>query len=316
MLPDRRPAHRSGPAFNDHGRKRNAIATSRNAVAQLVVVGQAIHQRLEPANLGEPLAAHGHHRAQGKINRLEAPGLQHLAPEIRIDGDDLPPHRQRGRVCEAVEAVHQSRLRLLQRGDHLRQAIRRHAHIGVADDHDGVLRLARQLHQLGDLRIGAERWAAHDELRVAAGKLLHELANNLASPVFRLGHAQQNLNRPGVLLGEPASQAVFRGRIAALERFEQGDSRLRVEGCELRVALVERETTRHEPLPKRQGKAQQGQAAENQVQNHRRVIIMVRSPHRKRVASGKKRLDCRRRRDDGCAGISQPTCANGLRVEH
>ena len=74
------------------------------------------------------------------------------------------------------------------------------------------------------------RRAADDELGVAGRELLQELADDPANRVVGCRHAEEDLHRAGVLLREPASQAVLRGRVAPFERLEQGDGGLRVEG--------------------------------------------------------------------------------------
>ena len=52
-----------------------------NAVAELVIVGQTIGQRAEPADFFEQFASGEHDRAESEIERLQAGGLQNLAPE-------------------------------------------------------------------------------------------------------------------------------------------------------------------------------------------------------------------------------------------
>ena len=89
---------------------------------------------------------------------------------------------------------------------------------------------AFEFRQFGDLRIRAGQGRAHDELRVGSRELLQELADDPADRVVGRGHAEEDLHGAGVLLGEPASQAVLGGRVASLERLEQGQGRLRVEG--------------------------------------------------------------------------------------
>ena len=114
--------------------------------------------------------------------------------------------------------------------DEVGEEIRRDTDIGVADDKKVVLRLALQFHQLGNLGIHAGRRAADDELGVAIRELLQELADDAANGVIGRGDAEQDLRGTGILLREPASQAIRRRRVAAFEGFEQGDRRLRVEG--------------------------------------------------------------------------------------
>jgi hypothetical protein len=114
--------------------------------------------------------------------------------------------------------------------DEVGEEIRRNTDIGVADDEEVVVSLALQFYQLGDLRICAERRAAHDEMGIAARELLQELPDDAAHGVVGRGNAKQDLGGTGILLREPASQAILRGRVAAFKRLEQGDWRLEVEG--------------------------------------------------------------------------------------
>src|ERR1035441_7515998 len=199
---------------------------------------------------------------------------------------------------------------LTQRRDDVGEEIGRHEDIGVADDEQVVFRQAFELHEFGYLRIRAGQGSAYDELRVAAGELLHELADDPANRVVGCGHAEEDLRGAAVLLGEPASQAVLGGRIAPFERLEQRQGRLSVEGggrggrgerrltaAATRIggrggrghALVQGEAPGDQPLPERQGEAQQGEGAENQVQDHCwfrlvvvRAIVIELAPGRKR----------------------------------
>ena len=90
--------------------------------------------------------------------------------------------------------------------------------------------MALKFHQLGDLCIRTNRRAADDELGVAARELLQELADDAAYGVVGCGYAEQDLVGAGILLRDPTSKAILCGRVATLQRLEQGDRRLRVEG--------------------------------------------------------------------------------------
>src|ERR1019366_6830839 len=114
-------------------------------------------------------------------------------------------------------------------GDYISQEIGGHEDIGVANDEQVVLGQAFQFQQLGDLRIRAGRRGSHDELRVPARELLHEFAHDPANRVVGCGYAEEDLRGTGVLLHEPASQAVFGGRIAPFEGLEYRQGRLSVE---------------------------------------------------------------------------------------
>jgi hypothetical protein len=74
------------------------MAAARNAVAQLVIIGQAVHQGSEAADLRELLAAGSHDRAEGEVEGLEAARLQDLTPEVGIDRVGFPLHRQGGGI--------------------------------------------------------------------------------------------------------------------------------------------------------------------------------------------------------------------------
>src|SRR5207245_3409326 len=80
MFPHGDPTHRRRPALDDHGRNRDAIAVSRNAIAQLVIIGEAIHQGFESADFIEWFARHGHYCAQSEVERPKTFCLKNLAP--------------------------------------------------------------------------------------------------------------------------------------------------------------------------------------------------------------------------------------------
>ena len=108
MFPYCPPTHRRRKALNDECRKNHTVSVPGDAVAQLVVVSQAIDERLEAADLLKLPPRCNHDRATGKIDRLKTLSLQNLAPEIRINRNRFPAHRQCGRIGQAVEAVHQA----------------------------------------------------------------------------------------------------------------------------------------------------------------------------------------------------------------
>ena len=84
------------------------MAAARDPVAQLVIIGQAVHQGSEAADLIELPAAGGHDCTEGEVDGLKTPRLQDLTPEIGIDCDGFPLHRQGRRVGQAIEAAHQA----------------------------------------------------------------------------------------------------------------------------------------------------------------------------------------------------------------
>ena len=184
MRPDFAPALRPLAALDDHGAQLDAVAALGDLVAELVVVGEVVHERAEAADLIELLPARRHHRAEGEVQRLERAGLEHLAPEVRVHGHGLPLHRERGRVREGVEAVHEASLRVAEGLEDLGEEVRRHAGVGVADDEVLVLREAFEVDERGDLGVGAELLGAVDELGVDLRVLGDEFADEFADGVF------------------------------------------------------------------------------------------------------------------------------------
>jgi hypothetical protein len=79
-------------------------------MAELVIVSQAIGQGFEAANMPELLASGGHDSSQRKIERLQSLGLQNLAPEIRIDGDGFPLHRECRGIGKTIETIHETNI--------------------------------------------------------------------------------------------------------------------------------------------------------------------------------------------------------------
>jgi len=108
MPPNVMPTHRRVPTFHNDGAKRNAMALFGNAMAKLVIVGKTIGQRGETAGFSECFTAHENGRAERKIERLDAGGLQNHAPEIGVDGDCFPAHGGRSRIGEAVKTIDQT----------------------------------------------------------------------------------------------------------------------------------------------------------------------------------------------------------------
>ncbi len=116
-------------------------------MAQLVIVGQAIRERLEAADFLQQSAPRCHDGAERKIQRLETSGLKHLAPKIGIDCYCLPAHGERRRISQAIKAIDQPRVWRMQRRECVGQEIRRHAHVSIADDENPVLGQALELDQ-------------------------------------------------------------------------------------------------------------------------------------------------------------------------
>ena len=252
VRPDFAPALLPLAALDDHGAQLDAVAALGDLIAELVVVGEVVHQRAEAADFIELLPARRHHRAEGEVQWLERAGLEHLAPEVRVHRHGLPLHRERGRVGERVEAVHEAGLRVEEGLEDLREEVRRHARVGVADDEVVVLREAFEVDERGDLGVGAELLGTEDELGVGLRVFGDELADNFANGVVGCGDAEEELHGAAIVLLEPTFEAAARLGVEALKRLEQRDA-----GGERGVcrALVQREAARGEPLPERDGEA-------------------------------------------------------------
>src|SRR5688572_31542175 len=108
MLPDLAPAHRRGPTFHCDRTQFNAIVAPSEPLPELIIIGKVIHQRLEAADCGKLLPSHGHYGAERKIQFPKTCALQHLAPEICVDGNGFPTQRQRRGIGEGIEAIHRS----------------------------------------------------------------------------------------------------------------------------------------------------------------------------------------------------------------
>lgn len=67
MFPDRRPTHGGREAFDWHGGKDDLVSGAGNAVAELVIVSQAVHKWGEATKLLKVLPGSDHHGAQGEV---------------------------------------------------------------------------------------------------------------------------------------------------------------------------------------------------------------------------------------------------------
>src|SRR6266481_6389869 len=92
---------------------------------------------------------------------------------------------------------------------------------------------------------------------------------------FRVGAswraAEENLDRAAVLLCEPASQAVLRRVVAALDRFKQGDARREIP---VDNAAMNWKTKRNEPLPKHQAQAQHRQQTQDYIPSSQEFLLI------------------------------------------
>lgn len=138
MVPDFAPAHGMGPAFDNYGADFEFVTAPADAVAELIVVGEAVGESFEATNFAELLATDEHDRAEGEIHGLEGAGLEDLAPEIDVYGEGFPGHGASGGVCQDVERVYEAGLRILERGDGVAEVIGRGFDVGIADDEEVV----------------------------------------------------------------------------------------------------------------------------------------------------------------------------------
>ncbi len=261
MRPDLAPVHRRRQAIHDDGTKGDALAgDSHDAVAELKIIGEIICERFEAADFFKLRAAGDHDGAESEVERLEACALQDLTPEIGVDGDGLPMHRERRGIGEAIKTIHEPDFGIAQRSRDVQQKIGGHEDVGVADDGDVVFGAALQLDEAGDLAIDAQRLRAQDELGIGAGVFLEQLADDGAGRVVRGRHAEEYLGRRGVILGNPASQATEYVVIQALKRFEDGYGR--GEGF-IGYPAMERKAPCCNPLPYSDYHADNGESLQN-----------------------------------------------------
>ena len=106
MPPDFAPVLRCIPTLDDYGRKNHAPPSFGDPVSELVIVRQKIDERVETADGFKLLAGGRHDRSEREVERLDAPGLQHLAPEIGVNRDGFPLHRQCCGIGQLIKTVH------------------------------------------------------------------------------------------------------------------------------------------------------------------------------------------------------------------
>ena len=179
-----------------------------------------------------------------------------LLEEIGVDGNGLATHGGRRGICQPVKTIDQAGFGIAQRRGNVGEKIRWHAHIGIANQNQRMFGQPFELNERGDLAVGAERFGADGELRIAAGIFFDEFADDLANRITGVGDAEQNFNRSGVILIEPALERFGGGGVAAFERFEQADGGGK---GQIRDAPVQWKSRGGEPLPEHQREAQQRQ---------------------------------------------------------
>ena len=264
MLPNRLPAGGRFPAVHHRARKLDPPARPRDVPPQFIIIRQIIRQRREPADLPQRGRGHGHDRAQRKIHRAKAAGLQHLAPKIGVDGDGLPAHGGRGRVGQPIKTIDKAGGRRGQKRRDTGRKIPARLDIGVAHHDQWVADVRFQLPQSGDLAVGPQVLPAKDQPRVRPGKLGQQFPHDPAHRIIRRGHAAQDLHRAWVLLREPASQTLLRFRVAALERFEQRQAGQRARPNR---AAMQGKAFRDPPAPEGEDKAQNREYGKDPVQH-------------------------------------------------
>ena len=170
----------------------------------------------------------------------------------------MASQRMAGRdgIGQPVKTIDQTGPGIVQRRDHIGQKIRRHPHIGIADQNQRVFRQPFQLDQGGHLAAGAQRFAADNQLRIMAGNFFNQLTDDPANRIVGVRDTEEDLHRAGIILVEPALQRGGGGVIAAFERFEQGDGRGKGRFVD---APVQRKPHGGEPLPENEGETQQCQ---------------------------------------------------------
>ena len=107
------------------------------------------------------------------------------------------------------------------RRDDVRQKIRRHAHVGVADKNQIVLRQFFEPGELRDFGVGANEFFADDELRFALWIFGDDFPDDFADGIIRVRDTKEDLRLAGIMLIEPALKGFGGGGVAAFERFEQ-----------------------------------------------------------------------------------------------
>jgi len=251
--------------FDHHRRDDDGTAVCDDALPELKVVRQMIHQGGEASNGFQILLSHGHGGTEGEVDRTQAPCLQDLGPEVRIDRDRLPAHRRGCRIGQEIKTIYQADRGIPQRIDHVGEKIRGHAHVGVADHHHFMAGVSLQLCERGHLGIGPEIFGTDHQFRVAAGMIRDQLAKQRAHRIIRRGHAEEKLDASRISQHEPALETVAGGGVGAILRLENGDRRGESGSADPRV---QRESPADDPLPERNGEAEDGQAARQSNQRH------------------------------------------------
>src|SRR5438309_11766134 len=89
--------------------------------------------------------------------------------------------------------------------------------------------------------------------------------NDLTNRIISRRHAEKDLRRSGVILRQPAFQALTGRGISVLERLEQSHRRL---VTLIADALMQRETHGEDELPERQREAEKRERRQDDVQPH------------------------------------------------
>jgi len=94
------------------------------------------------------------------------------------------------------------------------------AHVCITNHKEMVFGELFELEKFGDFGVGADEWAADDKPCVRSGILLDKFSNDVAHRIVGRSDTEEDLNRSGVVLCEPAPETFFGVRVAAFQRLE------------------------------------------------------------------------------------------------
>ena len=188
----------------------------------MIVVGQIVAQRGEPADGVQTGAGERHARSECVARRFDPAGDHHLRHERSVDHQGFDQRRQRTARPAAIHAACDPGGG--QRRDDAAQIFRPDRYVAVGDDEVVVLHRGHQAVQGADLGIAAERLRSDDQPNVTVGEIALQPPDDTHRGVVRLAHAAHELEDRIVEPAE-AGQIVVQVGLDALERFEDGDGR-------------------------------------------------------------------------------------------
>ena len=201
---------------DQHGRRGDGQALRPHGRAQHEIVRQLIGQHLEAARRLQGPRPQRHGGAQAGM-RAQGLAHRHARGEARVDvqGRQLRPEA-RGRPA-AIEAVGQAHARLLQRAHDARQAAQRQAHVAVADDENLAPGVGGHVDQVAELAVGPMlgRVGRHPDIHVRV--FLMDPARYRQGRIGHVARAQDQLHRPGVVLGEQAEKVLVELGLLAVQ---------------------------------------------------------------------------------------------------